>query len=93
MVLLTYTLRQWQIWKWLGETLASHTPEETLHQLKLLQQWVVIYWQKSYTQLPVLSFTREAMQLDGEAKRKAIRKLEALEQELFTPLLDPRPRM
>ena len=93
MVLLTYTLRQWQIWKWLGETLAGLTPQETLAQLKLLQQWVVIYWQMSYTQLPVVSFTREAMQLDGEAKRKAIRKLETLEQELFTPVVNPRPRM
>jgi hypothetical protein len=93
MVLLTYTLRQWQIWKWLEEKMASLTPEGLLQALKLLQQWIVIYWQRSYTQLPVVSFTREAIQLEGEARAKALRKLEALERDLFAPVLNPRPAM
>lgn len=93
MVLLTYTLRQWQIWKWLEENLANLTPERLLAALKLLQQWIVIYWQKSYTQLPVVTFTREAIQLEGQAREKALRKLEALEQDLYSPIPNPRPIM
>jgi len=93
MVLLTYTLRQWQIWKWLEENLANLTPERLLEALKLLQQWIVIYWQMSYTQLPVVSFTREAILLEGEARAKALSKLEALERDLFAPVPNPRPRM
>jgi hypothetical protein len=93
MVLLTYTLRQWQIWKWLQENLANLTPEGLLQTLKLLQQWIVIYWQMSYVQLPVVSFTREAMQLEGQAREKALRKLELLERDLFSPVPNPRPTM
>jgi hypothetical protein len=93
MLLLTYTLRQWQIWKWLEENLANLTPERLLDRLKLLQQWIVIYWQMSYTQLPVVTFTREAILLEGEARDKALRKLEALERDLFSTVPNPRPNM
>ena len=93
MLLLTYTLRQWQIWKWLEENLAHLTPDGLLRALQLLQQWIVIYWQMSYVQLPVVSFTREAMQLEGQAREKALRKLEALERDLFAPVPNPRPVM
>src|SRR5271157_2661775 len=75
MVLLTYSLRQWQLWKFLQESLANLTPEGLAAQLKLMQQWVVIYLGLAYTQLPVVSFTREAIQLEGTAKEKALRKL------------------
>lgn len=91
MVLLTYTLRQWQLWKFLEEALANLTPEGLLDQLKLLQQWVVIYWGLAYTQLPVVTFTREAMALEGPAREKAMRKLQILEEDLFRPLSNPRP--
>jgi len=91
MVLLTYPLRQWQLWKFLEETLANLTPETLALQLRFLRQWVVIYLGLAYTQLPVVSFTREAMQLEGEARQKALRKLELLEQALFAPISNPRP--
>src|SRR5258706_1011841 len=91
MVLLTYTLRQWQLWKFLEENLASLTPEGLAAQLRLLQQWIVIYLERAYTQLPVVSFAREAIQLEGPARDKALRKLELLETALFTPLPNPRP--
>jgi hypothetical protein len=91
MVLLTYTLRQWQMWKYLEEALANLTPETLALRLRLLQQWIVIYLGLAYTQLPVVSFTREAMQLEGEARQKALRKLELLEQALFVPIPNPRP--
>jgi len=92
MVLLTYTLRQWQLWKFLEEILANLTPEGLSHQLRLMRQWVVIYLGLAYTQLPVVSFTREAIQLEGVARQKALRKLAMLEQALFSPISNPRPR-
>ncbi len=91
MVLLTYTLRQWQLWKFLDENLARLTPEVLAHQLRFLQQWIVIYWELNYTQLPVVTFTREAMQLEGQARQKALRKLDHLEQLMLAPLPNPRP--
>ena len=38
MILLTYTLRQWQLWKFFEETLANLTPETLVQQLNLRQQ-------------------------------------------------------
>jgi hypothetical protein len=91
MVLLTYTLRQWQLWKFLEENLANLTPEGLAAQLRLLQQWIVIYLDRAYTQLPVVTFTREAIQLEGLAREKALRKLELLENTLLVPIPNPRP--
>jgi hypothetical protein len=90
MVLLTYTLRQWQLWKFLEETMANLTPEVLAQQLRLMQQWIVIYLGLAYTQLPVVSFTREAIQLEGTAREKALRKLKVLEETLLAPVLNPR---
>ena len=91
LVLLTYTLRQWQLWKFQQETLANLTPQVLAQQLRLLQQWVVIYLGLAYTQLPVVSFTREAIQLEGDARLKALRKLDLLEETLLAPIPNPRP--
>jgi hypothetical protein len=91
MVLLTYTLRQWQLWNFLDKRLAQLTPEGLADQLRLLQQWIVIYLGLAYTQLPVVTFTREAILLEGEAREKALRKLDQLETLLFTPIAHPRP--
>jgi hypothetical protein len=91
MVLLTYTLRQWQLWKFLEENLAGLTPEGLAARLRLLHQWIVIYLDRAYTQLPVVTFTREAIQLEGMARQKALRKLELLENFLLTPIPNPRP--
>lgn len=91
MVLLTYTLRQWQLWKLLDETLANLTPAGLADRLRLLQQWIVIYLGLSYIQLPVVTFTKEAILLEGEPRRKALRKLESLEQNLLSAIPNPRP--
>ena len=56
MILLTYTLRQWQLWKFVEETLANLTPESLVQQLNLRQQWVVIYLGYAYTQMPPLPY-------------------------------------
>ena len=39
----------------------------------------------------IVTFTREALQLEGPACDKALRKLELLETALFTPVPNPRP--
>ena len=70
----------------------SHlTPERLADQLRLLPQRIVIYLGLADTQLPVVSFTREALQLEGAARDKAKRKLELLEHTLLTPAPNPRP--
>jgi len=91
MVLLTYTLRQWQLWKFLDQSLANLTPEGWAARLRLLQQWIVIYSGMSYTHLPVVTFAREAILLQGEARAKALRKLEQLEATLLAQIPNPRP--
>jgi hypothetical protein len=91
MILLTYTLRQWQLWKFVEETLANLTPESLVQRLNLHQQWVVIYLGWAYTQLPLLSFTREVLQLEAPARAKALPKIQLLEQNLLTLPPNPRP--
>lgn len=91
MVLLTYTLRQWQLWKFLEETLANLTPELLAQQLNLRQQWVVIYLGYAYTQMPLITFTREVLELEPPARAKALQKIQKLEHNLLTLPPNPRP--
>ncbi len=91
MIVLTYTLRQWQLWKFFEETLANLTPERLAQQLNLCQQWVVIYLGYAYTQMPLITFTREVLQLEGPAREKALKKIRVLEQTLLEPVPNPRP--
>ena len=91
MILLTYTLRQWQLWKFLQEALANLTPQQLVQQINIRQQWVVIYLGYAYTQMPLLTFTREVLQLEGPARDKALKKIQALEQTLLAPVPNPRP--
>jgi hypothetical protein len=49
---------------------------------------VVIYLARAYAQIPLLQFTREVLQLEGEARQKALAKVRLLEQSLLTPLSD-----
>jgi hypothetical protein len=87
----TYTLRQWQLWKFFEETLANLTPETLVQQLNLRQQWVVIYLGYAYTQMPLVTFTREVLQLAPPARDKALKKIQALEENLLTLPPNPRP--
>jgi len=91
MILLTYTLRQWQLWKFVEETLANLTPESLVQQLNLRQQWVVIYLGDAYTQMPLITFTREVLQLQAPAREKALKKIQTLEQNFLTLPPNPRP--
>lgn len=90
-VLLSYTLRQWQLWKSGQEELADLHPEEMQRRLNLQDQFVVIYHQHAYVQLPLVSFTREVLELKPAARAKALVQIRRLEQSFLTPLQNLRP--
>lgn len=90
-ILLSYTLRQWQLWKWLQQQLATRTPRQITRQLNIHQQYVVIYHQSAYTQMPLVTFTRELLELDEASRLKALRKVRELEQSMLCPLENLRP--
>ena len=52
---------------------------------------VVIYHQSAYTQMPLVVFARELLELQGLARDKALRKLRELEQSMLCPLENLRP--
>lgn len=90
-VLLSYTLRQWQLWKTQREHLAGRHPEEVQRRLNLEHQFVVIYLAHAYVQLPLVTFTREVLELEPEARCKALAQIRRLEQSFLSPLENPRP--
>lgn len=85
-ILLSYTLRQWQLWKLQQEKLAGKTPGFLERELSAHSQFVVIYHEHAYAQLPVVSFTRELLELPPEVQAKALIKVRRLEQTLLSPL-------
>ena len=85
-ILLSYTLRQWQLWKLQQERLAGKSPGFLERELSAHSQFVVIYHEHAYAQLPLVSFTRELLELNGEAQAKALTKVRRLEQSLLSPL-------
>jgi Transposase DDE domain len=85
-ILLSYTLRQWQLWKWSQEELAGKTPGLLSRQLNLHNEYVVIYHQNAYTRMPLVTFSRELLELRAEARAKALIKVRQLEQSFLTPL-------
>ncbi len=89
-ILLSYTLRQWQLWKLQQEKLAGKTPGFLERELSAHAQFVVIYHEHAYAQLPVVSFTRELLEMPSEAQAKALIKVRRLEQSLLSPLVHRR---
>jgi hypothetical protein len=85
-ILLSYTLRQWQLWKFRQQDLAGKTPGLLGRQLNLHSEQVVIYHQNAYTRMPLLTFSRELLELPAQARAKALKKLRLLEQSFLTPL-------
>ena len=85
-ILLSYTLRQWQLWKLLQQELAHRTPGFLEHRLNLHKQYVVIYHERAYMQMPLVSFSRELLEMEPAAQAKALAKLRRLEESLLTPL-------
>jgi hypothetical protein len=86
MILLTYTLRQWQLWQMLREQEANRMPDTMRFRLAMRREYVVIYYQHAYTQMPLVTFSRELLQLDEEARRKALCKVRQLEQSMLEPV-------
>lgn len=86
-ILLSYTLRQWQLWRLRQEAeLAGKTRQLLQRRLDLHRQYVVIYHQHAYAQLPLVTFTREVLELAPEARAKALAQIRKLEQSFLTPL-------
>lgn len=85
-ILLSYTLRQWQLWKCRQQDLAGKTPGLLGRQLNLHSEQVVIYHQNAYTRMPLLTFSRELLELPAQARARALKKLRHLEQSFLTPL-------
>jgi hypothetical protein len=85
-ILLSYTLRQWQLWKWRQEELAGKTPGLLERQLNMHTQYVVIYHENAYTRMPLVTFTRELLEMEAEARAKALLKIRQLEESFLTPL-------
>ena len=85
-ILLSYTLRQWQLWKFRQQALAGKTPGLLGRQLNLHSEQVFIYHQNAYTRMPLVTFSRELLEMPDEARAKALTKLRHLEQSLLTPL-------
>ena len=89
-ILLSYTLRQWQLWKLRQEKLSGRTPGFLERELNVHALFVVIYHQHAYAQMPLVSFTRELLELAPEAQAKALAKVRRLEQSLLSPLANLR---
>jgi hypothetical protein len=91
-VLLAYTLRQWQLWRMRQTQWAGLSPETIASKLEIHTQWVVIHHNMAYVQLPLVTFTRELLELGPEARAKALVKVRILEQSLLAPVTPLRPR-
>jgi hypothetical protein len=85
-IVLSYTLRQWQLWRLSQEGLAGQTPGFWERRLNRRKEYGVIYHQQAYTQMPLLSFSRELLELSPEAQAQALLKLRQLEQSPRSPL-------
>lgn len=83
MVLLSYSLRQWQLWKIQQQKLAAKTPELMRRSLNIKKEYVVIYKGHAYTQMPLVTFSRELLELEGEARLKALSKIKELEKSML----------
>jgi len=85
-ILLSYTLRQWQLWKLRQQELAGKLPGLMGRQLNMHSEYVVIYHQNAYTRMPLVTFSRELLEMQAEARAKALIKVRQLEQSFLTPL-------
>ena len=68
------------------EELAGRTPGFLERRLNLHKQYVVIYHEHAYTQMPLVSFSRELLEMEPAAQAKALAKFRRLEESLLTPL-------
>lgn len=90
-VLLSYTLRQWQLWKTQQDQLAGLHPDQIQRRLDLQHHFIVIYLAQAYVQLPLVTFTRELLELAPAARDRARRTIRRLEQSFLSPVEHLRP--
>ena len=62
-ILLSYTLRQWQLWRLHAEVSPDQTPELMRRRLNLRKQYIVIYLGRAYAQIPLARFPRLVLEL------------------------------
>jgi hypothetical protein len=91
MILLSYTLRQWQLWHLLQEQAANRVPDSMRFRLAFRREYVVIYHGHAYAEMSLVAFSRELLQLDETARAKALRKIRQLEQSMLQPIELLRP--
>jgi hypothetical protein len=90
-VLLSYTLRQWQLWKTQQDQLAGLHPDQIQRRLDLQHHFIVIYLARAYLQLPLVTFTREVLELQPAARDRALQTIRRLEQSFLCPVEHLRP--
>jgi hypothetical protein len=88
-VLLSYTLRQWQLWKPHEEQLAGRHPDFIRDRLNLEHQFVVICHQHAYVQLPLVTFTRAVLELEPRGRERLTGKGGFVTESGWPPGLDP----
>ena len=54
--------------------------------LAMRREYVIIYYQNAYTQLPLVRFSRELLQLGEAARQKALSKVQHLEESMLEPV-------
>lgn len=91
-VRLADTLRQWQLWRLQRTAWAGLSPPSIEEELSIHQQWIVIYFPCAYAQLPLVTFTRELLELEPAARARALAKVRQLEESMLAPVAPLRPR-
>jgi hypothetical protein len=66
--------------------LANKTAGVLGRQLNLHSAYEVIDYQNAYTQMPLVTFSRELLEMQAGARAKALLKARKLERSLLTPL-------
>ena len=84
-----FHLKGWLVFT--RKLLAGFARKLTKNELSIHREYVVIYHQSAYTQMPLVVFARELLELQGLAREKALRKLRELEQSMLCPLENLRP--
>jgi hypothetical protein len=71
-LLLSYTLRPWQLWRLHAEVSPDQTPELMRRRLNLRNQSIVIHLGRAYAQIPLARFTRLVLELPPPCLHTAV---------------------
>jgi len=73
------------------EPLAGLHPDQIQRRLNFQHHFIVIYLAHAYLQLPLVSFTREVLELEPAARDRALKTIRRLEQSFLCPVENLRP--